>query len=303
MSGQGTAGATAQRPGSAITRLARAWRSLPADRQLAAAAAVGLCLTLFLPWDQETGFVRGRKVPQAAAVSLTGWHAFSWVEAALLLVAFSVLALLLLRAEGRAFHLPGGDGFIVMAAGVWTSLLLIWRTFDKQWTTSSHQFGTTFGIKWGIFAALGIAVLLAYAGTRIRAAHQPEPPLPGEEPGGGPPRRRAAPGTRRAAREAPARAVRAAVAADGPEARRSERAKVARRATWAEPVTWEAATEPVEPQLTFAPGDPAYGLGASDSAGADDDRAEETQPLRLVDPTEATEPLRLVDPIEDEKPD
>lgn len=117
-------------------------------------------------------------------VSVTGWGAFSFVEAAVLLVAVAVLVLLFFRAEGRAFHVPGGDGGVITAAGAWTAVLVIWRIFDKQGTSSHNQFLAASGIEWGIFIALGVAALLAYAGTRIRLAHEPEPPLPGESPDG-----------------------------------------------------------------------------------------------------------------------
>ena len=89
-------------------------------------------LTLFLPWYQETVFATDVKNLQAASATLTGWGAFSFVEAAVLLVAAGVLTLLFQRAEGRAFHLPGGDGGVIIAAGVWTCLLIVWRIFDKQ---------------------------------------------------------------------------------------------------------------------------------------------------------------------------
>jgi hypothetical protein len=55
--------------------------------------------------------------------------------------------------------------------------------FDKQGASSHGADITSYGIEWGIFAALGIAGVLAYSGSRIRAAHVPEPPLPGERPG------------------------------------------------------------------------------------------------------------------------
>jgi hypothetical protein len=148
---------------------------------LAAAAAFGLFLTLFTPWYQETVIASG-KTPalRSASVSLTGWGAFSFVEAAVLLVAIAVLVLLFVRAEGKAFHVPGGDGAVIMAAGIWTAVLIVWRMFDKEGTTGHGQYATTAGIEWGIFVALGVAALLAYAGTRIRHAHEPEPPLPGD---------------------------------------------------------------------------------------------------------------------------
>jgi hypothetical protein len=159
----------------------RAWQALPQERRLAAIAAIGLFLTLFLPWYQRHFFIVVSGKLEPAGDSQTGWAAFSFVEAAVLLVSAGVLTLLFHRAEGRAFHLPGGDGFVIMAAGLWTCVLVVWRIFDKQGATSHAQDATTYGIEWGIFIALGVAAALAYAGSRIRLAHQPEPPLPGEE--------------------------------------------------------------------------------------------------------------------------
>jgi hypothetical protein len=180
MSGGRTATGAA-RVGSGAGRLIRAWRVMPPERRLAVYAALGLFLTLFLPWYQRQFFVviGGKLAP--ASDSQTAWGAFSFVEAAVLLVAGGVLTLLFQRAEGKAFHLPGGDGGVIMVAGFWTCALVVWRIFDKQGGTTHGENATTYGIEWGIFVALAVAALLAYAGSRIRAAHQPEPPLPGEE--------------------------------------------------------------------------------------------------------------------------
>jgi hypothetical protein len=158
----------------------RAWRELPQERRLAALASVGLFLTLFLPWYQETVFANGVTSLRSASSSLTGWGAFSFVEAAVLLVAAAVLILLFIRAEGQAFHVPGGDGGVVTAAGLWTCVLIVWRIFDKEGTSRHGQIAYTSGIEWGIFVALGVAAVLTYAGSQIRLAHEPEPPLPGE---------------------------------------------------------------------------------------------------------------------------
>ena len=182
MSSGRTAAAAGERGGSGAGRVIRAWRVLPQERRLAAGSAIGLFVTLFLPWYQETVIPTGTSRPGALpSASLTGWAAFSPVEAAVLLVAAGVLTLLFIRAEGRAFHVPGGDGGVITAAGFWTCVLIIWRIFDKQGTNNHNQFVTTSGIEWGIFIALLVAAVMAYAGNRIRAAHQPEPPLPGEE--------------------------------------------------------------------------------------------------------------------------
>jgi hypothetical protein len=168
--------------GSPVDRLVKAWRHLPSERRLAAGAALGLFVTLFLPWYQETVIASGVGSLRSVSASLTGWAAFSFVEAAVLLVAAGVLLLLFVRAEGQAFHVPGGDGGVITAAGFWTCVLIVWRMFDKEGTTGHGQYATASGIEWGIFIALGVAGLLAYAGTRIRLAHEPEPPLPGERP-------------------------------------------------------------------------------------------------------------------------
>jgi hypothetical protein len=152
---------------------------------LAAYASIGLFVTLFLPWYQVTLIATAKTSKlQSASASITGWGAFSFVEAAVLIVAAGVLVLLFQRAEGRAFHLPGGDGGVITAAGLWTCVLIVWRIFDKQGATTNGPSATTSGIEWGIFFALAAAAFLAYSGSRIRAAHRPEPPLPGEH---GPP--------------------------------------------------------------------------------------------------------------------
>jgi hypothetical protein len=170
-------------------------------------ASVALFVALFLPWYQVTLIARGGSAKLlSASATITGWGAFSFVEAAALLVAAGVLALLFQRAEGRAFHLPGGDGGVIMAAGLWTCVLIVWRIFDKQGAVARGPSATTSGIEWGIFVALAAAAFLAYSGSRIRAAHRPEPPLPGSD---GPPAGSSAAATtvvmRR--REPPARAA------------------------------------------------------------------------------------------------
>jgi hypothetical protein len=132
-------------------RLGDAWRKLPSERRLAAIAAILLSVTLFFPWYQETVIAPGSASKlQSATASLTGWGAFSFVEAAILLVAGAVLVLLYQRAEGRAFHIPGGDGGVIMAAGFWTCALVTWRIFDKQGTSSHGTLATSSGIEWGI---------------------------------------------------------------------------------------------------------------------------------------------------------
>jgi hypothetical protein len=219
MSANRTASGIGRWAGTIGGRAARVWRALPHDRRIAAAAALALFVTLFLPWYQETVIVPGTKGAAAASTSVTGWGAFSFVEAAVLLVAAGVLTLLFQRGEGRAFHLPGGDGWVIMAAGAWACVLVVWRIFDKQTTSIRGPGASISGIEWGIFVALAGAAFLAYAGSRIRAAHQPEPPLPGHDWGFGAAADQG--GVVARAAEAPGRAPAPVRAPSAPQSRRA----------------------------------------------------------------------------------
>jgi hypothetical protein len=153
-----------------------AWGALNREQRLAAVAAVGLFATMFLPWYQQNAVVGAAKAAPLVSRNMNAFAVFSFVEGAVLLVALAVLFLLFARAEGRDFRLPGGDGAVVLAAGLWSALLLVLRLFDKPGITQ-HGVAANVGVQWGIFFALAAAGLLAYAGSRMRAAQRPEPPL------------------------------------------------------------------------------------------------------------------------------
>ena len=141
--------------------------------QQAAGAAAALMLTLFLPW--YSAVFRGEE----RSFNRSAFGEFSFVEAAVLLVSLAVLYLVWARSQRKAFHLPGGDGTVIMAAGAWASLLIVWRLFDTPEAENAE-----FGLQWGIFVALAVAGLLTAAGARVRAAHRPEPPNPAAEDDG-----------------------------------------------------------------------------------------------------------------------
>jgi hypothetical protein len=159
-----------------MTRLTSAWRALTPEQRLAAGASGALFVTMFLPWYQQNAVVNAPRTAPLQSRNLNAFQVFSFVEAAVLLVAVAVLYLLFARGERRSFQLPGGDGSVVFAAGIWTALLLVLRLFDKPGITS-HGIAANVGIQWGIFFALAAAGLLAYAGSRMRASQRPEPPL------------------------------------------------------------------------------------------------------------------------------
>jgi hypothetical protein len=166
-------------------------RALPQEMRLAAAASGALVLSLLLPWYQKSYFgARGQVVQD----NLSAFGVFTFVEAAVLLVALAVLFLVWARSQRKAFHLPGGDGVAITLAGGWALVLLVWRLFDKPAVEGP---GATIGIQWGIFGAFLAAGALAAAGMRVRAAHRPEPPNPAaaeQEDWIVPPRRERRPG-------------------------------------------------------------------------------------------------------------
>ncbi len=156
-----------------MSRVADAWHVLGRDQRIAALTALGLFVSMLLPWYSKT-VVEGSHATQA---SLSAFQAFSFVEAAVLLVSAGLLAMLFARAEGRAFHVPGGDGTIVTIAGAWAAILIFYRMLDKPSLHGAQRFTASVGIEWGIFIALLLALGLLYVGRRIRASERGEPPL------------------------------------------------------------------------------------------------------------------------------
>ena len=114
--------------------VARTWAWLSFEQRIAAVAAVLLIVSTFGP--------------------------FSFVEASIVLVALAVLVLLRMRALGKSFHLPFGDGPVIAAAGVWCGFLIVVRVFQRP-------------LGQGLLA-LGCALLLFAAGARERAKQPPD---------------------------------------------------------------------------------------------------------------------------------
>jgi hypothetical protein len=161
----------------ALARIGRNWRALSPEQRLAAIAALALLLSMLLPWYQETGnaLVNNGKSLQRIDDTKNAFGVYSFVEAAIFVVVVGVIALLWARSERRAFHLPGGDGTVVMGAGLWVMFLIFYRQLDKPNGRKEGLIQTSIGVQWGIFIAFLLGALLAYAGYRIRAAHVPEP--------------------------------------------------------------------------------------------------------------------------------
>jgi hypothetical protein len=132
------------RPARAAAASVEAWRRLNFEQRV---AAVGATLVI---------------------VSTLG--PFSFVEAAEILAAGSVLLLLRMRADRRAFHLPRGDGTAIAGSGFWCAVLIATRMFDRPPGQTA--------------LALLCALLLAAAGVRERAKREPDD-LPDQTLGAG----------------------------------------------------------------------------------------------------------------------
>jgi hypothetical protein len=115
--------------GRALRELPALFRALNPEQRVAAVGALLLLVSTFGP--------------------------FSFVEAAEVLIALAVLALLRARALGRRFHLPLGDGTAVAAAGLWAAILIVVRLFDRPLGQN--------------LLALACCAILAAAGIRERA--------------------------------------------------------------------------------------------------------------------------------------
>jgi hypothetical protein len=158
-----------------MTRVIYAWRELRPEQRLAGLAALGLFVSMLLPWYSETSTLVEHDAAKAGQSSLSAFQAFSFVEAAVLVVCAGVLVMLFARGEERDFKLPGGDGLIVTLAGSWTALLIFYRLLDKPGLHGNQRFTSTVGVEWGIFIALLLAIGLAYSGSRMRAAERHGP--------------------------------------------------------------------------------------------------------------------------------
>src|SRR5665213_1854088 len=78
-------------PGPAV-RVVRAWRALTREQRLSAFAAMSLWVTMFLPWYSESGLAVSKSGVRTGGITLTAWGAFSWVEAAVLLVSIGAVS-------------------------------------------------------------------------------------------------------------------------------------------------------------------------------------------------------------------
>lgn len=166
-----------------IGRLRRALANLASEQRRVALAAALVLVSLLLPWYSKSfAGVDGKGKVATGSEAKLAIFVPSFVEASIFIVAIAILVLMFFRSENSAFHLPFGDGLVVTAAGAWVGFLVFYRFIDQPSGGKTNNLVYSYDLSWGIFFGLLAAAFLIYAGTRLRLANVPEPPLPGEGP-------------------------------------------------------------------------------------------------------------------------
>jgi len=125
---------------------------------MAALGALAMPISLLFPWY---GFKLG------SPISATAIDSFNFAHAALLLTAGAVLYLLL-RADGRSLPRPLSHGGLLIAAGVWSFVILGYLFADPP--DELVDIATIGGvrIRYGAFVAAGAAAAMVIGGLRAR---------------------------------------------------------------------------------------------------------------------------------------
>jgi hypothetical protein len=135
----------------------RAIWALSAAERLAGLGALVCAAATVLPWY---------KAPIGDLVR-TGLGSFGFAMAAQLITVGAALALLLEVGRGRRPPLPLHEGTLLAAAGIWAGAIVAYSMLDRP-QFELAGFNQDYSLAYGIFVALGGAVLLAVAGLRIR---------------------------------------------------------------------------------------------------------------------------------------
>jgi hypothetical protein len=157
------ASSSERRPPNAQPQPPGFWQAIGALRaaeRLAALGALICAAATLLPWYEA---------PIGSHLVKTGLGTFGFAMAAQLLTAGAALVLLFQVVRGRRPPLPLHEGTLLAAAGAWAGGIIITLMFDRP-QFNLAGFDQDYSLAYGIFVALGGAVLLLGAGLRIRQA-------------------------------------------------------------------------------------------------------------------------------------
>jgi len=128
-----------------------------------AAVMVG---SLLLPWYES---------PISNDLVLTGFGAFGWAEAALILIAAATVFLALQGGGGYVLPRPLREWALFVAAGSWAAAIVLYRIADRpRFTLAGHD--EPYDLHYAIFVALTGAVIIVMAGLRMRPRERAKRP-------------------------------------------------------------------------------------------------------------------------------
>ena len=141
--------------------LARELRGLRGNERLAVMGVALIVGSLLLPWYG---------IPVSGDLVQTGFGAFTWAEGALLLVAAATLFLALQVGGGYVPPRPLAEWALLLAAGIWAAAIVAYRMIERPELDFEviASVNREYDLRYGIFVALGGAVLIAVAGLRSR---------------------------------------------------------------------------------------------------------------------------------------
>jgi hypothetical protein len=151
---------------SAVGGLWRDLRGLGGNERIAVIGAAVMVGSLLLPWYQS---------PISDELVQTGFGAFGWAEAALVLIAAATTFLALQGGGGYVPPRPLREWALFVAAGAWAALVVLYRIADPpQFTLEGHD--EPYDLHYAIFVALAGAAIIIAAGLRMRPSERRKRP-------------------------------------------------------------------------------------------------------------------------------
>jgi hypothetical protein len=148
------------------SQLIRDLRGLGGNERIAVIGAAVMVGSLFLPWYES---------PISDELVQTGFGAFGWAEAALVLIAAVTVFLALQCGGGYVPPRPLREWALFVALGCWAGLIVLYRIADRpQFTLAGHD--EPYDLHYAIFVALAGAVIIVMAGLRMRPRERAKRP-------------------------------------------------------------------------------------------------------------------------------
>jgi hypothetical protein len=139
-------------------QLARDLRGLGGNERLAFLGAAVIVGSMLLPWY---------RAPVASDLVQTGFGAFNFATAALILIAATTAFLALEIGGGYVPPQPLREWGLLIALGTWAALIVLYLMIERP-DFRLAGIEDTYELHYGTFIALGGALLIVLSGLRIR---------------------------------------------------------------------------------------------------------------------------------------